>query len=349
MTSLTPEFLGRLRFASPQLASLRALGEHRGREALFVEQSRETLQDLREVAVIESTESSNRLEGVVVSRPRLRALVLAGTAPVSRSEQEIAGYRDALALIHDSGADMPFSPGVLQQIHTVLYRYLPQPGGQWKSTGNDIVEHHPDGSSRVRFRPVAPHLTPAAIETMTANHCEQARLASVDALVLTPLAVLDFLCIHPFPDGNGRTARLLTLQLLYRAGYGVGRYISLERIFEESKQTYYETLETSSIGWHEGRHDVMPWLNYFWGVMERAYTEFEDRVGAVEQGRGNKSERVRRVALARLTPFSISELEQDCPGISRDTVRAVLRAMKAEGLIEPTGRGRGARWRHRDR
>ncbi len=165
-----------------------------------------------------------------------------------------------------------------------------------------------------------------------------------DPLVLVPLVILDFLCIHPFPDGNGRMARLLTLQLLYHFDYAVGRFISLERIFEESKESYYETLEASSQGWHEGEHNIAPWLDYFWGALLRAYKEFEERVGTIERGRGAKGDRVRAEILKRHLPFSISEIEEACPGISRDMVRVVLRAMKAEGLITPTGKGRSAKW-----
>jgi Fic family protein len=165
-----------------------------------------------------------------------------------------------------------------------------------------------------------------------------------DPLVLVPLAMLDFLCIHPFPDGNGRMSRLLTLLLLYHFDYAVGRYISLERIFEETKEGYYETLEASSQGWHQGEQDVKPWLDYFWGVLLRAYREFEERVGSLTYSRGNKGERVRTEVLGRILPFSISEIEEACPGVSRDMVRLVLRSMKSEGLIESTGKGRGAKW-----
>ena len=162
--------------------------------------------------------------------------------------------------------------------------------------------------------------------------------------MLVPLAILDFLCIHPFPDGNGRMAKLLTLQLLYHFGDAVGRFISLERIFEESKESYYETLEASSQGWHEGAHPSAPWLDYFWGALLRAYKEFEERVGTIERGRGAKGDRVRSEILKRQQPFSISEIEAACPGVSRDMVRVVLRAMKAEGVIAPTGKGRAAKW-----
>ena len=346
MHSLSPDYLAKLRFDAQQLATLRALGECRGKQQLFVVQSPEVLSDLRQVAVVESTESSNRLEGVVVAPHRLKSLVLKNATPQSRSEQEVAGYRDALGLIHESGEQMPFSEGTVLQLHCMLYRYMPQSGGHWKATNNDIVERHPDGSSRIRFRPVAAHLTPIAVADLIARYRFALDQHLADPLVLAPLAILDFLCIHPFPDGNGRMARLLTLQLLYHFGYAVGRFISLERIFEESKESYYETLEASSQGWHEAAHDIAPWLNYFWGALLRAYKEFEERVGAIEHGRGAKGERIRAEILKRQLPFSISDIEEACPGISRDMVRVVLRAMKMEGLITPTGKGRAAKWSH---
>ncbi len=344
MHSLTPEFLANLRYDGVQIATMRTLGEYRGKQQLYFAQSPEVLGDLRQIASVESTESSNRLEGVVVPKNRLKSLVLKHAAPKSRSEQEVAGYRDALALIHESAAHMPFAEGIIRQLHGMLYRYMPQGGGQWKATNNDIVEKHPDGSVRVRFRPVAAHLTPMAMAELVGRYQTANDQHLADPLVLIPLAVLDFLCIHPFPDGNGRVARLVTLLLLYQCDYAVGRYISLERIFEESKESYYETLEASSQGWHEGRHDVRPWLDYFWGALLRAYKEFEERVGTIERGRGAKGDRVRAEVLKRTQPFSISDIEQACPGVSRDTVRLVLRAMKADGLIAPTGKGRGAKW-----
>ena len=344
MHSLAPEFLTSLRFDGLQIATLRNLGEYRGKQQLFVAQSPEVLSGLRQIAAIESTESSNRLEGVVVPKDRLKSLVIKNATPKSRSEQEVAGYRDALALIHESAEHMHFAENVILQLHSILYRYMPQPGGHWKATNNDIVEKHLDGSVRVRFRPVAAHLTPMAMADMVGRYDVAATQHLADPLVLVPLCVLDFLCIHPFPDGNGRLARLLTLLLLYQSDYVVGRYISLERIFEESKESYYETLEASSQGWHEGKHDVRPWLNYFWGSLLRAYKEFEERVGTLEHGRGAKGERVRNEILKRTVPFSISDIENDCPGVSRDMVRLVLRAMKAEGVIESMGKGRSAKW-----
>ena len=165
-----------------------------------------------------------------------------------------------------------------------------------------------------------------------------------ESAVIIPLAILDFLCIHPFSDGNGRVSRLLTLMLLYHFGYDVGRFMSLERIFEESKETYYETLEKSSYQWHEGKHDVMPWLNYFWGVLLRAYKEFEERVGTIKTGHGSKTDRIRHVIMRKILPFSISEIEHDCAGISRDMIRVVLRQLRDEGVISVSGKGRNAKW-----
>lgn len=344
MQSLAAGFLAALRHDGLQLATLRALGEYRGKQKLYATQSPETLADLKQIAVVESTESSNRLEGMVLAPGHLKSLVIKNAMPKSRSEQAVAGYRDALALIHESAPDMPFVESGVLQLHGMPYRYMPQPGGRWKATSNDIVERHPDGSTRLRFQPVAAHLTPMAMQELTRSYAVSLDQHLADPLVLVPLAMLDFLCIHPFADGNGRMVRLLTLLLLCQFDYTVGRYISLERIFEASKEGYDETLEASSQGWHEGRHDVKPWLDYFWGALLSAYKEFEERVGTHTHGRGKKGNRVRAQVLQRTQPFSISEIEASCPGISRDMVRLVLRAMKAEGLIEPTCKGRGARW-----
>ncbi len=345
MSSLSPEFLAKLRFGAKHAATLRAIGEYRGKQELFYRQAPEVLKGLRQIAIIESSESSNRLEGVTVPAKRLKALIVKHTKPRDRSEQEVAGYRDALALIHESAREMAFTPNIVRQLHTTLYRFMPTPGGRWKQTDNDIIERGPDGKVRVRFKPTPAHMTPMAMDDLTKRYAEALRDAKQDPLVLVPLTILDFLCIHPFGDGNGRMARLLTLMLLYHFDYEVGRYISVERVYEDTKESYYETLEASSKGWHKGRHDVFPWLEYFWGVLLRAYREFEERVGQVRTGRGAKTQQVREAVLARRIPFSISEIEAACAGVSRDTVRLVLRKLKDEGLIASTGKGRSARWR----
>lgn len=307
-------------------------------------QTPELLSALRDAAIIESTESSNRIEGVVAPHERVKAIVLKSTTPQNRSEQEIAGYRDALNLIHESAKDMAFSVNVILQLHTILYRYHPGPGGRWKSTQNEIVERDTSGVvQRVRFVPPSPVATPQLMDEMATEY-SRAVDQNREALILVPLAILDFLCIHPFSDGNGRMARLLTLQLLYQSDFGVGRYISLERIVEESRETYYEALEASSQGWHEGRHTALPWLRYFWGVVLRAYREFEERVGTIRTGRGGKTDLVEEAVKRRVGAFSISDIEKECHGVSRDWIRIVLRRLRDEGRIVRRGKGRGAKW-----
>lgn len=344
--SFEPTFLEGLAFSSAELATIHRLGEARGRQDLFSKQAREELEGLRRTAVIESSESSNRIEGVTAPAERIRALVVKGSAPQNRSEQEIAGYRDALAMIHESHAHMPFTPNIILQLHGTMFRYLPGEGGRWKSTDNEIIEQSPDGKLvRVRFKPTSAVATPGAIDDLAAGFGRAIESARVEPLVAIALAVLDFLCIHPYRDGNGRMARLLTLLLLYQFDYKVGRYISVERIIEESRETYYEALEKSSHQWHEGKHNPMPWINYFWGVLVRAYGEFEERVNVLVEGRGSKTEMIRAAVARRLGPFSISDIELDCPSVSRDMVRLVLRRLKTDGVIRLDGRGRGAKWR----
>ena len=297
------------------------------------------------MAIIESSESSNRLEGITAPRKRVEAIVKEISTPEDRSEQEIAGYRDALALIHESAAHMTLRVNVILQLHSMIYRYLPTDGGRWKMADNQIVERNTDGSiRRVRFEPVSAFDTPGVMDRLVDSYGHAINDLSAEPLVVIPAAVFDFLCVHPFTDGNGRTARLLTLMLLYHFEYEVGRFISLERIFEESNDTYYECLEASSRNWHEGRHDINPWLRYFWGVILRAYSEFEERVGTITKGRGSKTIHIRRVIGRKTKPFSISEIEGDCPGISRDMIRVVLRQMRDEGILRLEGKGRGSKW-----
>jgi len=330
-------------FGSAGLAAIHRLGEARGRQDLFLRQYPEQLNPLRTHAQVESTESSNRIEGIVAAPGRVRELVVHQTEPRDRSEQEIAGYRDALQLIHESHADMRFTESVLLQLHHLIYRYQPGAGGRWKSTDNDIVERDSAGAIvRVRFRPTRAVATPQAMTDLVTRYQDAIDQRLAEPLVLLPLAVLDFLCVHPFTDGNGRVARLLSLLLLSHFDYHVGRYISLERIVEESRATYYEALERSSRGWHEDAHDAHPWLDYFWGVLIRAYGEFEERVATLK---GSKTEQIRAAVARRVGAFGIAEIERDAPGVSRDMVRHVLRQMRTARLVTVEGRGRGAKWR----
>jgi Fic family protein len=342
MPSLHASYLAGLRFGASELGTIHRLGEARGRQDLFLRQFPEQLETLRTHALVESTESSSRIEGVVAGPGRVADLVVRQAEPRNRSEQEIAGYRDALQMIHESHADMRLTQNVILQLHQTLYRYQPGVGGRWKSADNEIVERDARGATiRVRFRPTAAVATPQAIADLLAAYEAATRDAIADPLVVLPLTVLDFLCVHPFTDGNGRVARLLSLLLLYHFDYRVGRYISVERIIEESRETYYEALERSSERWHDSAHDAHPWLAYVWGVLIRAYREFEARV---ETLKGSKTEQVRAAVARRMGAFGIAEIEHDCPGVSRDMVRHVLRQLRAERMVEVKGHGRGAKW-----
>jgi Fic family protein len=271
-------------------------------------------------------------------------LAAAKTVPRDRPEQEIAGYRDVLATVHANALGMDVTRGLILQLHRDLYQFSPTPGGAWKSSANDIVDVFPDGSHRLRFAPVAPHLVDPAISDLVEGYRRVTSEGRVDPLIAIPAFVLDFLCIHPFTDGNGRLSRILNLLLLHRAGHEVGRYISLERIIEGSKETYYEALEESSAGWHEGRHDLLPWLEYSNGVLIAAYLEFEQRVGQIGSGRGAKREMV--VNCVRRLPdvFRYADVERACPGVSRPTIVRALGELRDAGEIRCTKGGRDATW-----
>ncbi|MFQ5827966.1 MAG: Fic family protein [Candidatus Methylomirabilia bacterium] len=318
--------------------------ESKGRQDLYEKQSPEVLRSLRELAIIESTESSNRIEGVTVEPGRLRPLLLGRARPRDRSEEEIVGYRNALHWIHTGPGAISVMPEMIQRLHAIAQAGAGD-AGHWKARDNEIMEVLPHGRRIVRFRPVAARETPAAVEQL----CLGYRHASDQDLLPPVLAaasfVFDFLCIHPFRDGNGRVSRLLTLLLLYHHDFHVGRYVSLERLIEDSKESYYEALKGSSDGWHVAPHDLLPWWSYFLGILRSAYREFEQRVGAVRAPRGAKTETVRRAILAFPGEFAISDVERACPGVSRDMIRLVLRALQAEKRIVCLGRGRGARWR----
>ena len=344
MASFRPDYLLRLRFGAAEIGAIRRLGEARGRQELLARRQPGPLDALRARALLESTGSSNRIDGVVAPNDRLQDLVVKRAEPRGRFEQEVAGYRDALQLIHQTHASIPFTVNVVLQLHQMLYRYEPGTGGRWKAADLQIVERDDTGRPlHVRFDPTPAALTPAAMAALTDGYREASNAAIADPLVLVPLAILDFLCVHPFSQGNGRVARLLTLLLLYKVGYQIGRYVSLERIVEESRDAYDAALERSSQGWHHNAHDAMPWLSYFWDVLIRAHDEFESR-GASRLR--SKTDQVRAAVLARSGAFGMLAIVDDCPGVSRDMVRHVLRQMRADGLVGVEGRGRAARWQN---
>jgi len=327
------------------LQSVRLVGEYRGKEALFKQQSPQVLRALRDSALIQSTESSNRIEGVVAPAQRIRDLVAKRTQPANRSEQEIAGYREVLSIIHTNFANMPLTSNLVLQLHRDLFQFVPGGGGRWKSTGNDITERRPDGTTVVRFKPLAAHLTPGAMAQLHDAYRAKLDEQTVEPLLLISAYVLDFLCIHPFADGNGRMARLLSLLLLYQAGYEVGGYISLEGVIEATKEGYYDSLYTSSQGWHEAQHSLVPWWEYFVGVMlVKAYREFEDRVGVTSARRGAKRDMIRDAVKRLPAQFRYADLERALPAVSRPTIARALRELRAEGAIRCLKPGRDATW-----
>jgi Fic family protein len=297
------------------------------------------------VAEVQSVESSNRIEGITAPPERIKALAARTTTPVGRSEQEIAGYRNVLATIHANAATIRLSPGVVRQFHRDLLAFVPGDGGSWKMTDNEIVDVLSDGSTQLRFSPVQAHLVDSAMIGLHDGFDAALRSQSVDPLVAIGAYVLDFLCIHPFLDGNGRIARLLTLLLLYQDDYGVGRFVSLERVIEESRDTYYEALNRSSQGWHEARHDLVPWLEYFFGVLLAAYKELELRVGGITSARGFKRQMVIDCVDRLPEEFRVADVERVCSGIPRPTINRVLADLRDHGRLQSSGRGRDASWK----
>ena len=324
------------------LMMVRTIGEYRGRQSLYQEQSPEVLETLRRVAMVQSVESSNRIEGVTVAADRLEAIVARKTTPKGRSELEVAGYRDVLADIHANANRMVTGPDLLLSFHGQMYARTPDKGGRWKEKDNAILEVGPNGQQFIRFRPVSALATPEFIKRLCTLYHQATDRREAEPLLLIASFIFDFECIHPFWDGNGRIGRLLTLMLLYQAGYEVGRYISLERIVEESKETYYEVLLKSSHGWHEAKHDLRPWWNYFLGTLIAAYREFEERVGTITTAKGAKREMVQQAVKRLPDRFRIAELQRVCPGVSYPTLKRALEDLKRQKKVRCLGKGRDA-------
>ncbi|MBI2059418.1 MAG: Fic family protein [Nitrospirae bacterium] len=325
---------------------LAELGESRGRQELFTRQSPQRLKVLREHALIESAISSNRIEGVVVDQKRIRTLVLGRPVLRDRNEEEVHGYREALKLIHEKGSRLPVTEKAVRELHR-LARGRIWDAGKYKEKDSDIIEKYPGGRIRVRFKTVPAGKTPASTRDLVNAWGSAMRDRAVHPLIVLAAFNLDFLCIHPFRDGNGRVSRLLLLLQCYHLGYEVGRYISLERLIEQNKDRYYETLEQSSHGWHEGKHDPWPFANYLLYTLKTAYKEFEERVGNIKAPRGAKTALIEDAIRGFDTDFSLTDLERACPGVSRDMIRHVLRALQKSGGVACLGRGPGTRWTRR--
>ena len=322
------------------------LGEARGRQDLFTKQSPQKLRALRENAMIESAVSSNRIEGVTIDQARVRTIILGKPLLRDRGEEEVRGYRDALRLIHEQGKNLPISEATILDLHRLCKGEI-WDAGKYKERDGDIIEKYPNGRQRVRFKPVEATKTSSFMRELIKMWDRCLLEKWVHPVIGLAAFNLDFLCIHPFRDGNGRVSRLILLLQTYHLGYEVGRYISVERLIEQNKERYYETLEQSSEGWHESKHDPWPYINFVLYILKAAYREFEERVGQIKGPRGSKTEFVEATIQRFSKPFMVSDLERSCPGVSRDMIRKVLRDLQKSGQVECLGRGPGALWRRK--
>ncbi len=328
---LTPEIV----------ALLTQIHEFKGEQSLFIEAKADTLTQLVEIAKIQSTEASNKIEGIYISDARLKALVKDKTTPKTRNEREIAGYRDVLNTIHESHDYISIRPNMILQLHRDLYKFEGYNfGGKYKTADNIIEEEDTQGNKFVRFKPVPAWETPEAIENLCNEFDKALGAGIIDPLLLIPMFILDFLCIHPFNDGNGRMSRLLTLLLLYRAGYIVGKYISIEHLIEKTKTSYYECLQESSVNWHEGDNDYVAFVQYMLGVVVAAYREFSDRVQTLVTSGLSKPERVAELIKNTYGEITKSQIMAKCPDISRITVERALAELLASENIIKIGGGR---------
>ncbi len=327
---------------SPEIVSyLAQIHEMKGQQNLFVEAQKDALAELLEIAKIQSTEASNRIEGIITTDDRLKKIVMNKTTPKGRSEREIAGYRDVLNTVHENYDYIPVRPGMILQLHRDLYKFSNSAiGGSFKNSDNIIAEELPDGTKRVRFQPVPAWETTEAMDALCNALQEASTDPELDPLLLMPMFILDFLCIHPFNDGNGRMSRLLTLLLLYRSGYFVGKYISIERLIADSKETYYEVLQESSTGWHEGENDYLPFVRYMLGVVIAAYREFASRVDILITRGLSKPDRVREIIRSTTGKITKTQIMRQCPDISQKTVERALAEMLKNGEIIKISGGR---------
>jgi len=317
--------------------------EARGKQELWTRQRPEVLAALREQAVIQSAESSNRIEGVTVAGDRLRPVVLGKSKPRDRSEEELAGYRKALDWIFARRFAVAMEPKVILRLHVMAQGGFSGDAGQWKQRDNEIIEFLPSGQRTVRFKPTSARRTPQTIQELCRNYQEACGDPGIPPLLTVSTFVFDFLCIHPFRDGNGRVSRLLTTLLLLQHGFEVGRYVSLERLVEETKSDYYSVLGECSKLWHDGKNEIAQWWNYFLGFLRRAYREFAAQVESSSR-RPAKGELVRGAILAQVGPFTLGDLRGQLPGVSVQQVKKVLAEMKKSGQVRLEGRGRGAKW-----
>lgn len=315
--------------------------EFKGRQDLFLYRKPDVLKGLVDLAIVQSTQSSNKIEGILTTNERIKELIEKKAMPRNRDEEEILGYQGVLNTIHENYEHIPITSSIILQLHRDLFKYSAKSiGGNYKNTQNYISETRIDGTQGVRFIPLAPYETPKAIEDICVSYNEEIDKGVMSPLILILIFIHDFLCIHPFNDGNGRMSRLLTTLLLYKLGFVVGKYISLEEKIEKTKQIYYDTLEQSGVGWHENQEDAEPFVKYLLGIILSAYRDFEERVDLYDL-KPSALDQVKRAVEMKLGKFTKSDIMELCPSISRASVENSLSRLVEEKYIERHGKGRG--------
>ena len=329
-----------LKWDSDVLGLVAAIYKEAGKQELYLKQRPEELNKLVEIARIQSTEASNAIEGIVTTATRIRQLALEKTTPKNRDEQEIAGYRDVLNVIHESFDAIPITKNYILQLHKMLYSHMNNPiAGQTKNVQNYISATYPDGHTEILFTPLSPFETPEAIDAICNEYNRVIGNMELEPLIAIPVFVHDFLCIHPFNDGNGRMSRLLTTLLLYRSGFFVGRYISLEAKIAKNKDLYYEALAASQHGWHEGTEDIVPFIKYLLGTILASYKDFEDRMSLVET-KLSALEMVCRASMNKIGRFNKQDMREFCPTLSDSSIEGALRKLVATGELRKEGKGK---------
>ena len=322
------------------LGLIAAIYKEAGKQDLCLKMRPEELKGLIEIAKIQSTEASNAIEGIVTTNTRIRQLVEEKTTPKNRDEQEIAGYRDVLSVIHESFDAIPLSRNFILQLHKIMYSHINNPmAGQTKNVQNYISATYPDGHTEVLFTPLSPFETSEALDKICDEYNRVIGNMELEPLIAIPIFIHDFLCIHPFNDGNGRMSRLLTTLLLYKSGFFVGKYISLEAKIAKNKDLYYDALRSSQDGWHEGKEDAVPFIKYLLGTILAAYKDFGDRFAIVE----NKLpaiDTVRKAVMNKIGRFNKQDICQLCPSLSLSSVEGALRKMIASGELRREGKGK---------
>ena len=344
MKTFNYSIINERKWDSEILGLIAAIYKEAGKQEMYLKQRPEELEKLVEIAKVQSTESSNAIEGIVTTNTRIKKIMDDKTTPKNRNEQEIAGYRDVLNIIHDSFDAIPITPNYILHLHKILYSHMNNPvAGKTKNVQNYISATYPNGVTKILFTPLDPLETPIALESICSEFNRVIGNNELEPLIAIPTFIHDFLCIHPFNDGNGRMSRLLTTLLLYRSGFYVGKYISLEAKIAKNKDLYYDTLSEAQNGWHEGNEDIVPFIKYLLGTILSAYKDFEDRFALVEI-KLPSLETVRRATMNKIGRFSKQDIRELCPSLSISSIEGALRKLVAEGEIKREGNGKNIKY-----